>query len=328
MYALPTLSFTFDKNDLFNSSQSKGPSNMTELQDELDELIGQPTRVDEEVLRACREKGEFGDLSFNLYREAAKLVWVTCNAYYQTESNEISLTRNQAVCAGLLSRASRLMMSVMKLSSGTEHGETVQILNRCIVESSVDLQFLLKKDDNNIYERFVETGLKGERDLYDIIKCSIRQRNGRELEIEKSMLASINKVCEESGVKIEDIDPKAGSWGGSFRDRLRAIDLGDSYPVLQGITSQSVHGSWSDLIRNYLNKNESGYEPKSDHTQTDGELFGPMVIFATNAAKAYIRRYFDPTDAEFLVQRLDDLQNRLAWIESSRPGWELARRAQ
>ena len=314
---------------------------MTELQDKLDELIGQPIRVDEEVLGACREKGEFGELSFNLYREAAALVWVTCNAYYHTETNGMGLTRNQAICAGLLSRVSRLMMSVLKLSSGTEHGETVQILNRCILESSVDLQFLLKKDDNTMFERFVETGLKGERELYDIIKSSIRQRNGRELEIEpdsmltsslvhmeieQSMLASINKVCEESGAKIEDIDPKAGSWGGSYRDRLKAIDLGKSYPILQGITSQSVHGSWSDLIRNYLNKSESGFEPKPDHTQTDGEMFGPMALFATNAAKAYIRRYFDPTDAESLVQRLDDLQNRLAWVESSRPGWELAGR--
>ena len=300
---------------------------MAELQDKLDKLVGQSIRVDEEVLRTCREKGEFGELSFNLYREAIALVWVTCNAYGQTVSNGMSLTRNQAVCAGLLSRVSRLMMSVLKLSSGTEHGETVPILSRCILESSIDLQFLLKKDDDTIYERFVETGLKGERELYDIIKCSIRQRNGRELEIEQSMLASINKVCEESGVKIEDIDPKAGSWGGSYRDRLKAIDLGDSYPILQGITSQSVHGSWSDLIRNYLNKCGSGYEPKPDHTQTDGNMFGPIALYATNAAKAYIRKYFDPTDAESFIQRLDDLQNRLAWVESSRPGWELARRA-
>ena len=299
---------------------------MTELQDKLDELIGQPIRVDEEVLMACREKGEFGKLSFNLYREAAALVCVTCNSYYQTESNGMSLARNQAICAGLLSRVSRLMMSVLKLSSGTEHGETVQILNRCILESSVDLQFLLKKDDNTLYERFIETGLKGERELYDVIKYSIRQRNGRELEIEQSMLASIDRICEESGAKIEDIDPKAGSWGGSYRDRLRAIDLGGSYPILQGITSQSVHGSWSDLMRNYLLKSESGFEPKPEHTQTDGKLFGPMALFATDAATAYIRRYFDPTDIESIVERLDDLQDRLARVESSRPGWELAHR--
>ena len=80
---------------------------MTGLQDKLDELIGQPIRVDEDALRDCREKGEFGKLSFNLYREAAALVCVTCNAYFQTESNGMSLTRHQAICVGLLSRVSR-----------------------------------------------------------------------------------------------------------------------------------------------------------------------------------------------------------------------------
>lgn len=292
---------------------------MRELQDQVDELIGEPVRVDEQALRACQERGEFGALSFNLYKEAVRLVWVTCNSYYPTDSTGISLARDQAICAGLLSRISRLMMSVLKLSTGTEHGETVQILNRCVLESSVDIQFLLKKDDNTIYDRFVKAGLKSERDLYDIIKSNTNQRDA--LEIEQGMLASINRVCEQSGVKIEDIDPKAGSWGGSYWDRLKAIGLEDSYPILQGITSQAIHGSWSDLIRNYLNKGDGGYEPKPDHIQTDGEMFGPMALFATNAAKAYLRTYFDLTSSEPLVQRLDDLQQRLDRVERARPGW-------
>ena len=83
--------------------------------------------------------------------------------------------------------------------------------------------------------------------------------------------------------KIADINPKEGSWGGSYRDRLQAIGLGNGYPILQGMTSQAVHGSWSDLIRNYLEKKPEGFKPKPDHT--DGKLLGPMALFATNAAK-------------------------------------------
>ena len=52
------------------------------------------------------------------------------------------MTRDQAVCAGLLSRIAKIMVSVVKLSSGDEPGEVVQILYRCILESSVDLQYL------------------------------------------------------------------------------------------------------------------------------------------------------------------------------------------
>ena len=294
---------------------------MTELQNEIEELLGPAVQVNDEVIRACQERDEFGGLSFALFREAAGTVWVTCNAYYD-EGNGPTILRNQAVCLGLLSRISKLMASVLKLSSEVEHGETVQILYRCILESSIDLQYLLKKDDDTMFERFVKVGLKSERELYDIIQENIRNRNGQELEIERDMLRSIIRTCEDSGVKIEEINPRAGSWGGSYRDRMKEIGLAEGYPIFQGMSSQAVHGSWSDLVRNYLNKSETGYEPKADHTQTEGKFFGPTALFATNAAKVYIDRFFDPRDAEALVGRLDDLQRRLALVEASWPGWE------
>ena len=292
---------------------------MTELQNEIEELLGPAVQVNDEVIRACQERNEFGGLSFALFKEAAGTVWVTCNAYYD-EGNGPTILRNQAVCLGLLSRISKLMASVLKLSSEVEHGETVQILYRCIPESSIDLQYLLKKDDDTVFERFIKVGLKSERELYDIIQENIR--NGQELEIERDMLRSIIRTCEDSGVKIEEINPRAGSWGGSYRDRMKEIGLAEGYPFFQGMSSQAVHGSWSDLVRNYLNKSETGYEPKADHTQTEGKFFGPTALFATNAAKVYIDKFFDPREAEPLVQRLDDLQRRMALVEDSRPGWE------
>ena len=292
---------------------------MTELQNEIEELLGPAVQVNDEVIRACQERNEFGGLSFALFKEAAGTVWVTCNAYYD-EGNGPTILRNQAVCLGLLSRISKLMASVLKLSLEVEHGETVQILYRCIPESSIDLQYLLKKDDDTVFERFIKVGLKSERELYDIIQENIR--NGQELEIERDMLRSIIRTCEDSGVKIEEINPRAGSWGGSYRNRMKEIGLAEGYPFFQGMSSQAVHGSWSDLVRNYLNKSETGYEPKADHTQTEGKFFGPTALFATNAAKVYIDRFFDPREAEPLVQRLDDLQRRMALVENSRPGWE------
>ena len=227
---------------------------MAVLYEKFDELVGQPIRVDEEVLENCRKNNDFGELSFNLFKEATALVWVTATARYQTEGDVRRLSRCQAVCVGLLSRVSKIMMSVLKLSSRGEHGGSVQILNRCIVESTVDLKFLLAKNDEELYERFVEIGLKSERALYDLINRNVKQRNGRKLEIERSMLGSIRRVCEDSGLSIEDIDPKSSNWGGTYRDKLRALGEESAYPLLQSVPSQSVHGSWSDLIRNYLDK--------------------------------------------------------------------------
>ena len=231
------------------------------------------------------------------------------------------MTRKQAVRAGLLSRVSKLMVSVLKLSSETEHGDTVQIINRCIIESSIDLQYLLTKDDETVYEKFVKTGLRSERDLYDLIQSNIQKRGGQKLEIEEDMLQSITRTCDKSGVRIEDIDSKAGSWGGSYRDRMRAIGMEENYPIFQGTTSQAVHGSWSDLIRNHLDKNDSGYKTKLERTGTDGKFLGPTALIAIETAKAHIGSSFNLADTQPFTKRLNDLQRRLLLVEASRPGW-------
>ena len=60
---------------------------MTELQNEIEELLGPAVQVNDEVIRACQERNEFGGLSFALFKEAAGQVWVTCNAYMMRETD-------------------------------------------------------------------------------------------------------------------------------------------------------------------------------------------------------------------------------------------------
>lgn len=289
---------------------------MADLRNDLDEIVGPPVEVNDRVLSACRERNEFGGLVFELYKEAARLICAVGDTQHTVE------TRNQAVCVGLLVRISKLMVSVMKLSTDVEHGEAVQILNRCVLESSIDLQYLLKRGDDAVYDRFVKTGLRVERELYDTIHSNIRKRSGRELHIERNMLRSIKRTLDESGVRIEEIASRGGNWGGSFKDKLKTLGIEDAYPMLQGATSQSVHGSWSDLISNHLDAKETGYEPRYHHLTTDGKLLYPMALAATNAAKEYLDRFFDQAHVEFLSNRITDLQERLLKAETARPDWE------
>ena len=261
---------------------------------------------------------------FLLYREAGHLVTALCSAYYEKGANRIALPRNQAICTGLLVRISKLMVSVVKLSSEIEHGETVQILNRCLIESSINLQFLVQKNDEGIYDKFVRSGLSNERELFDLIQSNIKDRDGEERVIEQDMLQSIQNTCQNSGVSIEEINPRAGSWGGTFKDKLTALGMKDAYPILQGTTSQSVHGSWSDLITNHLKVNEFGYEPDFNHRNTDGELLHSGAIMALQAARAYLNGFFDSRDAQVLEGRIDSLQDRIMQTELSRGEWEAA----
>ena len=286
--------------------------------------LGSPVEVTDEMLQVCRDKGQFGSLLFDLYKEAGGLLTVTSAAYVGYSGDAVKLERNQAICAGLLVRISKLMISVVKVSSEIEHGETVQALNRCIIESIVNVRYLLLKDSEAVYDRFVKNGLRAERELYDIIQENIKSRDGEQLAIEAGMLKSILDKCELSGVTIDEINPKAGSWGGSFENRVKALGFGESaYTILQGIPSHAIHGTWMDLLNNHLLRKEDGFEPNFDHTQTDGELLMPVAFLAAEAAKEYLDSYFGRSLAEPLYERLDSLQARLMKVETSRQDWEI-----
>ena len=47
---------------------------MTALKSQIEELVGPAIQVNDEVIRACQEKNEFGGLSFALYRDATGLI--------------------------------------------------------------------------------------------------------------------------------------------------------------------------------------------------------------------------------------------------------------
>ena len=117
--------------------------------DDLENLVGPSVQITEDTLAECIEKGQFGALVYELYKEVIRLCVISSAAYFEDTEDPIKLERNQAICVGLLVRISKYMGSVVKLSADNEHGETVQALNRCILESAVNLQYLLLKDDES-----------------------------------------------------------------------------------------------------------------------------------------------------------------------------------
>ena len=294
-----------------------------ELYDEVGSLVGPPVEVTEEMLEACRANDQFGALVYELYKEAVGLVCVSSAVHFGDTADAIKLNRNQAICAGLLVRIVKYMASVVKLSANVEHGETVQALNRCIIESAVNLRYLLLKNEDEVYDRFVKNGLVAERELYDIIQGNIKARGGEQLAIEQGMLNSIKDTCEQSGLTVEEINPRAGSWGGSFRDKLTALGYDwPAYTVLERLPSHAIHGDWVDLVKNHLLPKGDGFEPNYDRLNTDGELLSPIGIFVVAAARDYLDKYFDLPDAEPLHQRLDSVQERLMRVESARQDWQ------
>jgi hypothetical protein len=80
------------------------------------------------------------------------------------------------------------------------------------------------KNDDKLYDRYIADSLGSEREFYDIVKKQIEQQ-GRALPIQEDILSSIQKLVEDSGFDIEQVDPKLRNWAGEpvpkFRSQLR-----------------------------------------------------------------------------------------------------------
>lgn len=284
---------------------------------ELEEMLGPPVDTSDPVLQKCREEGDFTPLAFELYKEAGVLIG-TCGHLYQSDEPENAvLPRNQAICAGLLIRITKFMTVVIQLTASSHRGEVVMSLNRSICESTINLVFLLEKNEERWFDQFARLSLGPERELYDIIQVNIANRAGEVLPIEKRMLNSIEGVCKLTGIKIEEVDKKYRDWGGGLRDRTKAIGAEDLYTTLR-TASHAVHGTWVDLMMNHLVAKEEGYVPEPSWTQVDARLMLPVAMVALRGAGDYLGYFFSSAEeAGFLLNRLLDLQNRIARVDDA-----------
>ena len=291
------------------------------------DLLGKPVEVNEEVLRACSEKGTFTPIAFELYKETGIVLAVCSHSYMGEESGKGALHRNQAICAGLLVRIAKFMTAVLQLVSTADRGEVVLALDRSILESATNLRFLLLKNENKVYDEFVRSGLGPERELFNVIQANIKNRGGEAIPIEERMLKSIDRACGLAGLKIEEIDPKFRDWGGNLRERLKALEEEEFYLVTQRIPSHAVHGTWADLILHHLQEKDGGFVPDPDWSPVDPRLLCPPCIMVLNAARTYLKTFFgDLPELRPLYQRFDDLQERIKILDSAHEDWFSKRR--
>jgi hypothetical protein len=153
-----------------------------------------------------------------------------------------SSVHRQAICAGMLVRISKFMLVVTQLSAGGNRAEVVAELNRSILETAVNLEFLVTSNNDAHFDNFVTLGLGPERELFDTIQANIAARGGNALPIERRMLSSINDVCRMSGVRIEDIERRHKDWAGNVRARLQAIGKGEQ--LHSGHATSVTCGAW------------------------------------------------------------------------------------
>ena len=285
-----------------------------------------PTPVNEQDISKFERRDEFTKLSFDLFQEAMQFVLIGAGSYLATARADFPHERDQAICVGILVRTCKLMSAVCRLGSTGNGLEANLILLRSISESIVNLRFLISKNDPSLFDKFVNSSLGPERELFDLV-TEISGARGCLVPIEERILEHIHDTCRISGVPIEKVLPGHQTWGAGMKQKLKHLSIEERYCSLQRIPSHSVHGDWVDLVTYHLNINEGRYGGCFDFSPETPAFFLPAAAFVLDGLKDYMNRYFQSVnESQVLISGIEDLLGRLrrtdelyeTWIRKSK----------
>jgi hypothetical protein len=219
--------------------------------------------VDETALTEATDEEAFARESFEVLKELLQSVTVVaCLQWLDEEFKPRTLTRNEAILAGLMVRCMKLHHGLLQ-SCSPQRAELLNFFQRGVTETAVNLRFLLEHGNDELFESFVRDALVVDKKLHERIQDEVSARDGDELlPIEERMLAGIRRSFEAAGVEMEDIDAGArqGGWSpGGVWGRYKALGIAELYNPTFGVQSHYVHGSWHDLYAYHLTPLADGH---------------------------------------------------------------------
>lgn len=251
-------------------------------------MIPEPPKFNNDDINRCQANNDFRPILFEWYKYVSELALTFACLRKDSPALKHIEDSKYHILIGLLNRCSKLMLANIALSHKGIFGETTTIIDRCIFETSITLCWLCRSKDNEAFQRYIATGLKTEVELQEKIQENINGRNGQIMEIEKRMIASIQKYISASGMNEATI--KATTKIPNMASMIEDIGLSRlEYVVGQRIGSHFVHGTWPALRLHYLTKDDKGNVVPRDHdceTHVNQFVYIPMMVL--DALSAFV----------------------------------------
>lgn len=281
------------------------------------DFLPDPPTFPDDLLERCKRARDFRPILFEWYKYVGELsIRVACLAPDSPAFRPIP-TVYYAVLVGLLNRCSRLMLSNMRLSSTKRYGETTQLLDRSIAESAIKVRWLCHKDSSDSFTRYLADGLKKDLQLKRHIEENIDDQEGVALVIERRMLSSIQNCIALSGLSEQEVNDakKLPDLAAMCRD----LDFEDLfYTAIQRMGSHSIHGTWSDLIFNYLRYEDGkGFRPRDHNVDTQDVQYVIVPLLVLAAMKAFLNYIAaDPSQVvKDFVSVLEGVENEIIELQ-------------
>lgn len=249
-----------------------------------------PPEFSDELLLECQDGGDYRPVMFEWYKYVGHLAnYFSCISLASPSIRDMNPIYH-SVLIGLLNRCSRLMLSNVTLSHEGLYGETTSIIDCCVFESAIKLNWMCSNPTDDYFNRFIAEGLKTEIELKQKIEENIRAGGGKVMAIEERMLNSIDNYFTKSGLTEEFINQS-----GKLPNLAQMIErIGHdrlAYVVGQRIGSHHVHGTWVSLWYHYLDETDGVIGPR-DHncpTHINQYFYVPLVVLdAINAYFQYL----------------------------------------
>ena len=250
-------------------------------------------------------------LALTFYEDVAEILDVL-SRLKNVERNPTGFSIDDATVLGLLVRTWKLLKLILWIYR-EDSAEFAVIAERSLIEVAVTATYLLRSD---------------ELTLEDYRRCSYRNRlrmleqaaSGSEYYHSKPgrrLLRSINEKLAREGLDEHSFEEQIrNNWrvrGKTFHQIFKEVVGEDLYAVAYGTFSQSVHGSWQDVLGFSLHGNVAqGYSPLYEPLHVSVGHVSLILPFATLPFRGWSRRVeLDDPYIEEVLNFIDKLNGRL-----------------
>lgn len=267
------------------------------------------TDVDDEKIIALTTQGEFNELGVELLKEIAMLMVPVAAIYRQDDKgNKVPFTHEEAALIGNLVRYCKLCNAFLEQFT-KKRLETSLIFFRSLSETYINLKYFLKFKDEHTLRHYIKNSLRQEKELLDIIKRNVADKNEVE-NIEQRMMDSVNKVFRTSDFKEDEIN-NSSKWDAKVKARVKEIIHPDFYVLIYGNASHAVHGNWQDLINFHLEKEGDGFLPDTDWTYPTLQIIHAATVLSCDLLHNYAEEVLPESEnKKKFIESIEDIMIR------------------
>lgn len=270
------------------------------------ELDIERVNIDEIRKNENKSDNNFMHYSVELMKELGQY-YVIIASIVNNNSQFGGWNRDQAVLVGLLVRLSKLIVSYIE-NICKKQLEIANIIQRCILETAINLEYLIQNFDNNIIDEFVKYSLKTEKALLNTINDNINKRGAQE-NIEVRMLESIERAFNISKVNAVDIDPNDRKvWGKSIFNRFKELGYVELYNHFYGLQSHFVHGNWQEVLSYHLTYENDEFFPKTEWNIPRPQMITPLCFLLCNTLFKYLdlvfKDFLEAPEVNLLIEKI------------------------